>query len=886
MDRRHALDLTRDELADRIGCAPITIAKIERDERRPSRQMAELLADVLLPPDGDRERFVQWARGVPANRAILELPVGAAVRTSDEKQASSAAQDGEPAQVRFNNLPFSLTSLVGREEDVARVRSILWQADVRLLTLTGPPGIGKTRLAIAVAASAYDDFEHGVCWVPLAPITDPDLVAYVIAQVLNLPESARIDRLNTLQNYLRGRRMLLVLDNFEQVMSASSLVSALMASCPSLKVIATSRERLHIYGEHEYPVSPLEVPAKDDGRWTIDDGRRTEDNPQSKIRVPSGRPKFKIALVPSVALFVQRAQAVSPSFELTPENAPEIAEICRKLDGLPLAIELAAARVRFLSPQALLSRLDNRLGILTGGARDLPPRQQTLRGAIGWSYELLTVSEKALFALLGVFVGGCTLEAIEAIAGSQPGDVDLLEGLASLVDKSLVRQYEIEAHGPRAQVDVVADGEPGAAEATGGPATLKGMGLAAHPGARASHEPRFTMLEMIREYALEQLEKSGNAEQVRERHLDYYMVLAQRADDYYYGSQQIEWLDRIEVERDNMRSALRWSLDSGRSVDALRLAVALWAFWYKRLYVHEGLQWLREVLERAEDASQKLRADGTFACAALMIVQDEYARAKPYLEQAFRLYTLLDDKGSLGRCLNGLALAHLQLGDPVQAVHLMEQSIAIHEASGEKVRLSLSLSNMSYVLMQSRRYAEARTHSEQALALRREIGDLAGIESSLLILGGIAMHEGQYEEALGLFEESMASSRRVGERRDLATALMAAGLCRLNQGRYEDAEAYYRQSQQIYRGLGNEFGIARVMVGLAGIASAQGEHERAVRLCGATLKYYEPLLTRILPAELDAYNKVLAEARAHLGDPMVNALMYQGGLVGIEEAGR
>ena len=882
MDRRHALDLTRDELSDRIGCAPITIAKIERDERRPSRQMAELLADVLLPPDGDRERFVQWARGVPANRAILELPVGAAVRTPDEKQTSSTAQEGEPAQIRFNNLPFSLTSLVGREEDVARVRAILCQADVRLLTLTGPPGIGKTRLAIAVAASAYDDFEHGVCWVPLAPITDPDLVAYVIAQVLNLPESARVDRLNTLQNYLRGRRMLLVLDNFEQVMPASDLVSALMASCPSLKVIATSRERLHIYGEHEYPVSPLEVPVQDEERRTIDDGRRTVDNPQSAIR----NPKSKIAHVPSVALFVQRAQAVSPSFELTSENARDIAEICRKLDGLPLAIELAAARVRFLSPQALLSRLDNRLGILTGGARDLPPRQQTLRGAIGWSYELLTVSEKALFALLGVFVGGCTLEAIEAIAGSQPGDVDLLEGLASLVDKSLVRQYEIEAHGPRAQVDVAADGESEASETTGGPATLQGIGLAAHPDAQARHEPRFTMLEMIREYALEQLEKSGNAKQVRERHLDYYTVLAQRADDYYYGTQQIEWLDRTEVERDNLRSALRWSLDSGRSVDALRLAVALWTFWYKRLYVHEGLQWLREALERAEDATQELRAEGTFACAALMIVQDEYARARPYLEQAFRLYTLLDDKGSLGRCLNGLALAHLQLGDPVQAVHLMEQSIAVHEAAGEKVRLSLSLSNMSYVLMQSRRYGEARARSEQALALRREIGDLAGIESSLLILGGIAMHEGQYEEAIGLFEESMASSRRVGERRDLATALMAAGLCRLNQGRYEEAEAYYRQSQQIYRGLGNEFGIARVMVGLAGIASAKGEHERAVRLCGATLKYYEPLLTRILPAELDAYNKVLAEARAHLGDPMVNALMYQGGLVGIEEAGR
>ena len=875
MDRRHALDLTRDELADKIGCAPITIAKIERDERRPSRQMAELLADVLLPPDGDRERFVQWARGVPANRAILELPVGAVVRTPDEKQAPSAAQGGEPAQVRFNNLPFSLTSLVGREDDVARVRLILRQADVRLLTLTGPPGIGKTRLAIAVAASAYDDFEHGVCWVPLAPITDPDLVAYIIAQVLNLPESARVDQLNTLQNYLRGRRMLLVLDNFEQVMAASGLVSALMASCPSLKVIATSRERLHIYGEHEYPVSPLEVPVQDQGRRTKDEGRRTKDGRQSEI-----------ANVPSVALFVQRAQAVSPSFELTSENAPEIAGICRKLDGLPLAIELAAARVRFLSPQALLSRLDNRLGILTGGARDLPPRQQTLRGAIGWSYELLTVSEKALFALLGVFIGGCTLEAIELIAGSQPGDVDLLEGLGSLVDKSLVRQYEIEAHVPQAQVYGTTDGEPRATEITGGPVTLKGAGLAAHPGAQARHEPRFTMLEMIREYALEQLEKSGNAGQVRERHLEYYTALAQRADGHYYGTEQIEWLDRIEVERDNLRSALRWTLDSGRGVDALRLAVALWTFWYKRLYVHEGLQWLREALERADDATQELKAEGIFACAALMIVQDEYARARPYLEQAFRLYTLLNDKGSLGRCLNGLALAHLQLGNPVQAVHLMEQSIAIHEAAGEKIRLSLSHSNMSYVLMQSRKYEEAQTHSEVALALRREIGDLAGIESSLLILGGIAMHEGRYEEAIGLFEESMASSRRVGERRDLATALMGAGLCRLNQGRYEEAESYYRQSLLIYRSLGNEFGIARVMVGLAGIASAQGEHERAVRLCGATLKYYEPLLTRILPAELDVYNKVLAEARAHLGDPIVNALMYQGGLVGIEEAGR
>ncbi len=847
MTRRQSLDLTRDELADRIGCAPITIAKIERDERKPSRQMAELLADVFLPANEDRERFVRWARGVPTNQGLLELPTAPVIT---DQSPIDPAQSQESAQNRFNNLPFSLTSLVGREDDVARVRSILWRSDVRLLTLTGPPGIGKTRLSMAAASSISDDFEHGVCWVPLAPITDPDLVAYTITQVLNLPESTRTDPLRTLRTYLRNRHMLLVVDNFEQVVSAGGLISALLSSCPMLKVIVTSRERLHIYGEHEYPLSPLALPGP---------GSSSPKKEMGNDEAPSA--SSRLAAVSSVALFVQRAQAVSPSFELTLENEDAVAAICRELDGLPLALELAAARVRFLPPQALLSRLDNRLGLLTGGARDLPPRQQTLRGAIGWSYELLTPSEKALFNMLGVFVGGCTLEAIEAVAGTQPAHLDVLDGLASLVDKSLVRQDELESQTVHAQDSPDVKESP-----------------------LPEHDPRFTMLEMIREYALEQLAISDTVQEVREQHLEYYTALAERADAYYYGNEQIKWLERMELERDNFRAAMRWALDSERHVDALRVAVALWAFWYKRLYVHEGLQWLHEALDGAADASLKLRAEGNLALGALMIAQDEYAQAKPYMERALQFYTLIGDAGSVGRCVNGLALSYLQLGDPIKAVQLIEQSIAVQQAAGHKVRLALAHSNMGYALMQLRRYQEARVHAEQSLVLRRENSDLEGIGTSLLILGGIAMHEEQYDSAIVLFEEALDICRQVGDRRDAATALMGLGLCRLNQGHYEEAEPWYRQSLSMYRDLGNEFGIARVLVGLAGILSARREDARAVRLCGATLHYYEPLLTRVLPAELDLYNKVLADARARLGDAVVNTLMYEGGLLGREEA--
>jgi len=430
---------------------------------------------------------------------------------------------------RPNNLPAQAALLVGREKEIEAVRGRLLRPDVRLLTLTGPGGTGKTRLALQVAAEVLDDFEHGVFFVALAPISDPGLVVPTMAQTLGLKETAGQPLIETLKDYLRDRALMLVLDNFEQVLAAASRVAELLAAGPQLKVLVTSRAVLRVYGEHEFPVPPLTLP-----------------DPQ---RLP---PPERLTQYEAVRLFIERALAVKPDFAVTNDNAPAVAEICRRLDGLPLALELAAARIRLLPPQAMLARLERRLPLLTGGARDLPARQQTLRNAIAWGYDLLGPGEQTLFRRLAVFVGGCTLEAAEAVGG---GAVEVLDGIESLVGKSLLRQEE-------------------------------GVG----------GEPWFAMLETIREFALERLEESGEAEAIRRQHAAHYLELAEQAESALKGSQQMAWLEQLEREHDNLRAALRRSVERGEAEYGLRLGGALGRFWWMHGYLIEGRAWLTALL--------------------------------------------------------------------------------------------------------------------------------------------------------------------------------------------------------------------------------------------------------------------------------------------------
>jgi len=477
--RRHLLDLTQDELARQIGCSVVTIRKLEADERRPSKQIAERLAASLNIPEAERAAFLIFARSEPsAGAAEASLPV------PDHLHAQRP-----PLRV-------ALTPLVGRDQDVAAIRNRLLRDDTRLLTLVGAPGIGKTRLALAVAAEAQAAFADGVVFVALAPISDAELVVATIAQTLDVKESGNQPLLKTVTELLRNRQLLLILDNFEQVLDAAPQVADLLSACPHVKVLATSRAALHIRGEQLYPVPPLLLP--------------------DLAALPPAEHLLQIA---AITLFAERAQAVQPSFQLTDANAAAVATICTRLDGLPLAIELAAAHVRLLSPPALLARLSDRLAVLRDGPRDLPPRQQTLLSAFAWSYDLLDDGAQRLLRWLGVFVGGCTMEAAEAVcnaAGDLP--VDVLDGLTALLYQSLLRQ------------EVGSDGEP-----------------------------RFVLLETLCEYALERLEACAETPIMQRHHANYYVALAELAESELIGAQSLAWLKRLEAEHTNIRAVLAWS---------------------------------------------------------------------------------------------------------------------------------------------------------------------------------------------------------------------------------------------------------------------------------------------------------------------------------------
>jgi predicted ATPase/class 3 adenylate cyclase len=495
---------------------------------------------------------------------------------------------------RPNNLPAQTTPFIGREDAIRAVKEQLSNANVRLLSLSGVGGTGKTRLALQAAADMVDEFEHGVFFVPLAALSDPGLVLPTIAQAFGVREAAGRPLQVQIQDYLREKQILLVLDNFEQVIDAAPRVSDLLTAAPRLKVLVTSREVLRLSGETDYPVPPLSLP-----------------DPK---RLP---PLEQFAQYEAVALFIERAVAVKPAFTVTNENASAVAEVCYRLDGLPLAIELAAARVRVLPPQQMLAQLGNRLRFLTSGARDLPTRQQTLRGMMDWSYGLLTDSEKRVFRQLAVFVGGCTLVAAESICNAD-GQMDVLNGLQSLLDKNLLKQTEVDG------------------------------------------EARFSMLETIREYAREKLLESGENERVRARHLNASLQFAEDAAPQLAGPDQMQWLQRVESEHDNLRAALSWAIAQAESIAALRLSGALGWFWFVRGHLSEGRQWLQQTFALGRRATDMARMSSDYrgwhakalqAGAKLAEAQGDYATTQALNEESLVLFRALGDKPGIALSL-------------------------------------------------------------------------------------------------------------------------------------------------------------------------------------------------------------------------------------------
>lgn len=708
----------------------------------------------------------------------------------------------KPVETHPCNLPVQRTAFVGRDKEVAAAKGLLLGAEVRLLTVSGPAGIGKTRLALEVARELMENFPGGVYFVPLAGAGDPALLPSMIMQALNIRATGGQAPLECLREHLQdsvGAPMLLLLDNFEHLMGAAPTVSELFAIAPNLKVLVTSRAALHVYGEHEFPVPPLGLP----------DSRAL---PSLEL----------LSQYSGVALFIKRAKAVKPDFEVTEENAAAVAEICARLDGLPLAIEIAAARVKFFSPSAMRKRLASRLELLTGGPRDLPARQQTLRGAIDWSYDLLNPAEQKLFRRLSVFAGPCTLEGVEAVCNTKNDlGLDVVEGMASLVDRSLVQQVE-----------------------------------------QAEDESRFVMLETIREYGMEKLAASGEEAATRRAHAAYCLVLAEEGASESGGVERAVSLDQLEVEHNNFRAALDWLTEKGDAEWGLRLGAALFRFWETREYFAEGRDRLGRLLKlESAKAPTKARARVLFAVGVLAAGQGDYAAADPLVQESLEIARKLEDMQGVAVSLNALAVNARDQGQGARSRSLCEESLAVWRAIGDPQAVARSLSNLANIVKSQGEYGEARALYGECLSIFRELDDRVGVAWSLNYEGDVARDQGDAEAARSLYEQSLAAFRELGDRWGTAGSLADMGNLALDKKNCTEADALYRESLRIFMELDHRRGIARLLECCACSAAAQSEPQRALRLAGAAAALRQAVGAPLTPAEQVKLEKSLEHAR-------------------------
>jgi predicted ATPase/class 3 adenylate cyclase len=607
---------------------------------------------------------------------------------------------------RATNLPVLTTPFLGRERELKDVCALLRHSETRLVTLTGPGGIGKTRVALQAAAEVLNEFSRGVYLVRLAAVRDPRLVLATLAQTLGVREGGGRSLRETLTEFLAEEHRLVLLDNFEQLLAGAPVLSELLSACPSLNLLVTSRAPLRLSGEQEYPVPPLLLPDR-------------EHPPEPRL----------LSQFEAVALFVARARAVRPDFSLTEVNAWPIAEICHRLDGLPLAIELAAARSKVLPPQAILGRLEQNLDLLSGGPCDLPARQRTLRATIDWSYELLQREEQRLFARLSVFIGRLTLDAVQAVCNADLG-IDVLEGLTRLVNDNLLRQEE----------------------------TPEG-------------EPRFLMLETLHEYARERLEENGEAGAMRRRHADYFLELAERAEPELRADQQVLWLDRLEREHDNLRAALEWTGEAGETELQLRLAFALRSFWRVRGYLSEGRLWLEEALVDSGDQPAGLRARAMNGAAVLAFRQGDFEPAKRLATESLNALRDLGDKSGAARALHVLASVALGERDYEGATALLRDSEVLARELADKALLATTIVDLGDVALNEGAYERATELFAESLELFRELGDRDGMAIALFDLGSAALHRGRLEQASGLLEEALRLFSELGYREGVAYCL-------------------------------------------------------------------------------------------------------------------
>lgn len=779
--------LTREPIAPRRlhGEIPADLERIvlktlqkDRNERYPSA--SDLLAD-LKPLQFRIEFEAEAGKDFHEPRDTEEQTRGFDSATTEIALARITEEALKNESSRPNNLAKYHSSIIGRETEAKAISDMLADGEIRLVTLTGVGGTGKTRLSQAVARRLLYDFSDGVFFIELASITQPELVASSIGQPLGIKDEGGRPVLEILKEFLKDRRMLLVLDNFEQVVAAAPAIAELLSATNKLKILVTSRFVLNIKAEREFGVPPLVSPSPG-VMESLDEMGKNE----------------------AVRLFVERARAVKPSFTLTEENARKVAEICARLDGLPLAIELAAARIKILSPSAILEKLQDRLKFLTGGSRDLPARHQTMHDAVEWSYDLLTELEKTMLRRLSVFSGGFRLDAAEFIAlSSETQDSPVFELVGSLVDKSfLFRRDELD------------------------------------------EEPRFRMLEVVRDYALAKLEESGEAIDARQKHAEYFVSLGEQAEPFVQASQSPEWLNRLEEEHDNLRAVMQWSLENDPPL-AVRLAVAVRNFWLLHSHLTEGYGWLKAALESSS--------------------------GHPPAELRFKL-------------MNGLGLAARFRGDYETARKAYADGLAAGKEAGDKQGIALSSRGLGLVAMQQGDRTAASEYFEAGLSISRELADKFGVAISLSFLGDLARTEGDFQRARPMIEESLELFRELDNKSAMSDSLNNLGAAAFGSGDHESARRYFAEAAHIARDLGNKITISCSLDGFAALAVENADYARAARLSGAADALRESIGYNIEPAEQAFRTAYLDKLRGKMPDENFSIDSKKGSQFTLEEA--
>ncbi len=744
--------------------------------------------------------------------AVFKLPRPTSVELLyDENQAVSVS-----TKKPQHNLPTQPTPFIGRAAQLAALKELILKPDVRLITLIGPGGTGKTRLSLQAAQESLEHFPNGAFFVPLADDTDANQFIARLAQQLEVREGGR-PLLDNIQDYLRDKKLLLVLDNFEQLISAAPVVANLLAAAPQLKIITSSRIVLKIQSEREYPVPPLEMPQRES---TLED----------------------LAGYESVKLFVERARAAQPNFALTQENASSVTEICLRLDGLPLALELAAARVKLLSPQAILSRLDDQLKLLTGGARDLPSRHQTLRNTLEWSYSLLNDDEKKLYARLSVFVGGFTFEAAEAVCNTD-NKFDILEGLTALVDNSLLRQEEVNG------------------------------------------ELRFGMLEIIRAYAMERLAESGETPALQASHAQYFGNIILNHGMEIYSAKSHHWLTWFEREIDNIRATLNWSLAAPQGIPlGMGLIFMLFWFWYRRGYFIEGQQWAEKFLALPVVQNTPPMCVMALASSGLMALwqgQQETALAK--LKAALVIEQQLEDEDMMAmlQMANGIAL--LNMGRDDAAKPLLEEARQSFEVDNPYFH-ALTQVHLGNVELGLGHLDKAHAYHSKAETAARQINDHWLLSFALNNLGEVARTRGQYDLARKYYDNCEALLPDSGDKGDRARFVHSLGYIAQHEGDYGQAESQFRKSLKMFRQLGNRRGMAECMAGLASLKARQGQVEWGAVMLSAADSVLKETGGAWWPAdrvEVEANQEFI---RSALGEAELDAAQKKGGAMTLEQA--